>query len=136
MNWKNNKNLLFVNSAVALLCAITFFFFGPLEIILSSPSEFWFSATDILPIVIVATIVCFVIVFAIQVCSYKLNNKLGKSITGIFAGIGLAIYIQGNWTFVNYGVMDGTPIDWTSFGNIRRWSFDGNYHNCSMEQRN
>lgn len=117
MNWiKNNMNQLFISSAIALLCAITFFFFGPLEIILSSPSEFWFSATDVLPIVVVATIVCFVLIFIIQVCSYKLSEKLGKLISGVFAGVGLAVYIQGNWTFVNYGIMDGTPIDWTSFG--------------------
>ena len=117
MSWiKNNKKILFVSSAVALLCAITFFFFGPLEIILSSPLEFWFNVMDVLPIVLVATIVCFVFVFIVQICSYKLNNKLGKLITGVFAGVGLAVYIQGNWTFANYGIMDGTPIDWASFG--------------------
>ena len=78
-NFKLFKENIILELLCSLLLSFTLFFFGPLEIFLSAPTEFWFSISDIL------------------------------------IALGIGFYIQGNWTFINYGKMDGTPIDWSNY---------------------
>lgn len=97
---------------VALLCSVTFFLFGPMEIVMSGSDEFWFHARDILPMSLLYTAIAFAVIFCL---TYFLSKK-SAVIIGIFFGLGLALYVQGNYTFTDYGVMDGHPIDWSAFG--------------------
>jgi len=109
---ENNMGMII---AVSLLLTITVFFFGPLEIFLSKPAEFWFSVFDVLPIILVSTLAVFLFLFGILLLISSFGQKALKIVTSVLAGIGMAFYVQGNWTFVNYGEMDGTPIDWSSY---------------------
>lgn len=97
---------------VALFISMTFFVFGPLEMIMSNASEFWFSVMDVLPYIGLCAALCFAVVFTI---SFFAASKI-RIIYPVLLGFGLALYVQGNFMFVNYGVMDGTPIDWNGFG--------------------
>lgn len=101
--------------AVSLLVSMTFFFFGPMEIFLSEPAEFWFSISDIIGLIVLSTAACFLIVFVILLLVSFLGENVFYVIASVLAAVGLGLYIQGNWTFVGYGSMDGTPIDWSSY---------------------
>jgi len=109
---KKNMYLIF---ATILLISITIFLFGPLEIFLSEPAEFWFSVYDILPVILVGTIGSFFMLFILFLFVSLFGEKVLNIVISIIAGIGVALYIQGNWTFVNYGEMDGTAIDWSNY---------------------
>ncbi len=111
---KLKENILLIVS-ISLCMAFTVFFFGPVEIILSSPSEFWFSVIDILPIILISTLMCFCAIFGILSLFLLISKKVFIIGTSIVSGITFALYIQGNWTFVDYGKMDGTTIDWSKY---------------------
>lgn len=105
--------------ACALHVAFTFFFFGPLEIFLSSPQEFWFSASDVIGLVSFSTFSCFMAIMGVQYVVSFWGEKALRICSSVFGAVGLGFYIQGNWTFINYGKMDGTPINWTAYS---RWA--------------
>ena len=113
---KTNKAMVLFS---ALLVSLTFFFFGPLEILLSSSSEFWFSIEDVLLLIVGATALSMLCMLLIYVFASLIGDKLLVFICSLFGGLGVSMYIQGNWTFVDYGIMDGTPINWNTFG---KWS--------------
>lgn len=52
--------------ASSLLLSFTLFFFGPLEILLSSPLEFWFSASDVIGLFLISTLLCFSATMGLQ----------------------------------------------------------------------
>lgn len=109
---KKYKENIKLSLYISLLISFTFCVFGPLEMIMSNASEFWFSVMDVLPYIGLCALLCFACVFAI---SFLVASKT-KMIYPVLLGLGLALYVQGNFMFVSYGVMDGTPIDWSSFG--------------------
>ena len=117
--WKENAKLTLL---LSLLVSVTFCIFGPLEIVLSNSFEFWFQVSEIFPTVLIF----FGATFAILFLCLSLISTFSDFVFPLIFGFGLALYIQGNFTFVDYGVMDGTPIDWNSFGawpviNILLW---------------
>lgn len=102
----------------ALVIAFTFCVFGPLEIVMTSRSQFWFTIKDIAPTIGVAFGSIFLLSMLIgYVCVYLVKWPIvGRIWEALSYGSGIALYIQGNYTFVDYGVMDGSPIDWDNFG--------------------
>lgn len=102
--------------ASSLLLSFTFFFFGPLEIMLSNPWEFWFfSASDVTGLFFISTLFCFFITIGIQYLASFGGNSISKICSSVIGALGFCFYIQGNWTFTDYGKMDGTPINWSSY---------------------
>lgn len=97
----------------SLLLSFTFFVFGPLQMYLSNTSEFWFKLRHIIPAIIVSFFVVFIIITGISFIIPK-NNR--KHYVALIFGIGFALYIQGNFINLDYGVLDGTEIDWSSYG--------------------
>lgn len=102
--------------ACSLLLSFTFFFFGPLEIMLSNPMEFWFfSASDVTGLFCISTLCCFIFAMGIQYLASFGGNRILKICSSLLGGLGFCFYIQGNWTFTDYGTMDGTPINWDAY---------------------
>ena len=83
--------------------------FGPLELYLNNLNEFWFPITDILWVIIICGILVFSILMVL--CSLLKGKAHIIAVTLIFS-LGLGFYFQGNILNVNYGVLDGTVIDW------------------------
>lgn len=110
------KNSLGILIAVSLLLPITIFFFGPLEILMSQSREFWFDVGDVLPLILGCTVGSFVILFLICCGLSVFGRFVQKIVLGVLAAIGIAFYLQGNWSFVSYGKMDGSSIDWSGYG--------------------
>ena len=108
---------LFLEIAVALLVSITFFCFGPLEMILAEPLEYWFTLSNVAPIVAIATMACALLLILIFFVFAFFGEKTLHIVLALAGGIGLVMYIQGNWMFVSYGNMDGSSIDWSLYSN-------------------
>lgn len=102
--------------ASSLLLSFTFFFFGPLEIMLSNPLEFpFFSAADVTGLSFVSTLICFVSAMGLQYLASFGGDRILKICSSVLGALGFCFYIQGNWTFTDYGRMDGTLINWKSY---------------------
>lgn len=111
----NFKKYLILELLTSGMVSMTLCLFGPLEIILSQPVEFWFSVKDVLPVVVAFFAIVFVgLVLVFLLCSL-INEKTLLITISVVAALGICAYVQGNWTFVNYGSMDGTPIEWSNY---------------------
>ena len=104
---------------VSILLSLTISFFAPLEIFLSQSGEFWFTTSDVILELSICFIVFSLFIFGIQILSTRINKNLGKIITILLLILGGLIYIQGNFSFVKYGIMDGSPINW---GNYKKYA--------------
>ena len=103
--------------AVSLLGVITLFLFAPLEFFLSQPANFWFSVKDVFLLLLLETIIVFLFIYFLLFFTSK--TKIYKYLFVLLFSLGLAFYLQGNWTFVRYGEMDGTPINWAAY---KKWA--------------
>lgn len=97
----------------SLFLTFTFFVFGPLQMYLTNKNEFWFKLTHILPTIILSFIMIFTI---LNLFAIIIPKKLKKYYAAFIFGLGFALYIQGNFINLNYGVLDGSEIDWNSYG--------------------
>lgn len=100
---------------ISLLISVTLFLFGPLEILLTQSGEFHFGVSDVFGWMIVVTCISTAVCFSVLAALSKLGRGVRNVATTLLLVIGLLFYIQGNWTHVNYGIMDGTPIDWSKY---------------------
>lgn len=113
--WSTFKENLRLEIASSLLLSFTFFFFGPLEIMLSNPIEFHFSVSEVTGLFFISTLFCFIVTMGIQYLASFGGNRILKICSSALGTLGFGFYIQGNWTFIDYGEMTGTPISWSSY---------------------
>lgn len=112
---KREKLLNRIKEAIpySLLLSFTFFIFGPLQLFISNNNEFWFKLEHILPMIIISFLISLVLSTTILIV---LSQNIRKYIAAVIFGLGFALYIQGNFINFDYGVLDGTEIDWGSYG--------------------
>lgn len=101
-----------LNASVSLLVCFTFLLFGPLQLYLTNISDLWFTITDILPMLLLSfTIVFLCLIGVLSV----VNEKFHSILCALVFGLGIALYIQGNFLAIRYGVLDGTTIAWEEY---------------------
>ena len=96
--------------AIAFLICFTFFIFGPLEFYMISTGEasFYFGISNILGWCLIWFVLSSIVLVVIQ--------SIGKKIiSAILFAIGVGVYVQGNYINPNYGVLNGSEIDWTIY---------------------
>ncbi len=103
----------------AAFLSFTFCIFGPIEIYITNISEFWFSIGDIFWMSILAGVVSCGILTLI---GFLLPGALRKWYSCILIGLGIVLYIQGNFIQTNYGVLDGREIQWDAYGSVAIWN--------------
>jgi hypothetical protein len=96
----------------AALLVFTFFIFGPSALYFGNAQELWFSIADILPIIAIAGIAVFAI---LNVAYVALPNAIKDFFTALVWGLGIALYMQGDFFQIRYGVLDGREIDWGAY---------------------
>ncbi|MDR0558047.1 MAG: hypothetical protein LBG43_09355 [Treponema sp.] len=96
----------------ALLLVFTFFIFGPGDLYFGNAQELWFSITDILPIIVIAGIAAFTV---LNVVYFVMPDKAKSFFAAFVWGIGVALYMQGNFLQIRYGLLDGQEIDWNAY---------------------
>lgn len=112
-NAKPSKYLkrIFYLLPATLLLTFTIFIFAPIEMYISNADEFWFLLKDIIPVVIlyftIATVLSCVLGAFIK------NKKIFYIYNAIVLGLGLGLYIQGNFLNNDYGILDGSSIEWS-----------------------
>lgn len=90
----------------------TFFGFGTVELYISNPSEFWFTAKDIFPTIILIAIIAFLI---LTILVFFLPQHIYEYVLVLIWGITIALYIQGNFLPNDYGALNGVEILWENY---------------------
>ena len=99
-----------------IIVAFTFSFmicvFAPLDAFWGNMEEYWFGITDIIPIILLVFIVSLVITisFSLLLSHTRASSSLFTLVT-VFM---LFFYVQGNFIPRNYGVLNGSEIEWNS----------------------
>ena len=91
------------------------FVFAPLELYLSNKEYFFFNGNEMVSFIILFFFTSFISGGVILLFINKISQHGIKVIIGAIMGITLALYIQGNFILINYGTMDGSPIEWSKF---------------------
>ena len=95
-----------------LLLTVTITFFGPIELYYTNYEEFWFTRQDVFVVVSILGIGCFV---CFTILGLILKGKVRDIFTCLTFAIGIALYVQGNYVNIDYGVLNGEEIDWASY---------------------
>ena len=107
-----------------LLCPVffltcTFFIFGPIELYVSNITELWFSFGDVLWPSLLTFFIVSIFFFIIGVF---LQGRWREYYICLLVGIGLALYIQGNFIRTDYGTLDGRAIQWENYKLTAVWN--------------
>lgn len=108
--------------ALALSFSFMFFVYAPLEVFLGNTNEFWFDITHLAPIVLICFLISSAVIILFLELLYKFLYPKSKNakrafyiIYMIMLMIFIGLYIQGNYIPRDYGVLDGSTIDWSSY---------------------
>ena len=95
-----------------LLLVVTITIFGPLELYFTNFEEFWFTQKDVLIVACIQMLICITVLSLIGVL---LRGKARDIYSGVLFAAGIALYLQGNYANINYGVLNGEEIDWSAY---------------------
>ena len=85
-----------------LLLTITIAIFGPIELYYTNYEEFWFSCQDVFIVAAILGIGCFGFLIILGLI---LKDKARDIFSCLVFVIGVALYIQGNYANIDYGVL-------------------------------
>lgn len=96
-----------------ILAIVAFIFnlliFAPIEIYCTNEQEFWFDLSDILPVILILSVIVMGVLFLIL----KLIKKNKRHIfVRVLTILTIGLYIQGNFMNFGYGKLDGRVILW------------------------
>ena len=105
------------NMQAWLLLAFAFSFmvciFSPIDVYYANADEFWFSLGQMLSVCLIVFFLVFVLLALFFFIIGRL--KFSQGIMAFFLMLFVYFYIQGNYIPRNYGVMNGTEIEWNRF---------------------
>lgn len=90
-----------------------FCFFAPLDAFFANRDEFWFSLPQLLPILAITFVLSTTIFFILTLLIHA--SKAASVIYGFLLFLYLFFYIQGNYIPRNYGVLNGTEVEWSNY---------------------
>lgn len=102
-------------TALFLSLAVNFMFciLGSVDAFFANATEFWFNIWQMLVPMALAFVICTAVLTAVLYFLGKL--KIGRIILSLVLCLSVYFYIQGNYVPRNYGVLNGTDIDWASY---------------------
>lgn len=86
--------------------------YAPYKLYLNNSGEFWFNLRTIWAIPFVTFIVVFAVSTAIGILA---KGTFRYAYLGMLFGLGVCLYIQGNFMGLNIGRINGTNIDWSMY---------------------
>ncbi|MCI8348237.1 MAG: membrane protein insertase YidC [Firmicutes bacterium] len=103
-----------IAAITSFLLAFTLCVFGPLELYLTNHEDLWFGLDAIIPIIAVIFSIGFILSTLVGALP---KGKLHIYIICLIFGVALALYVQGNFLNIDYGVesLNGTEIKWEDF---------------------
>lgn len=104
------KNIHIILSMILLL--VTIAIFGPVELYCTNYEEFWFSPKNMM----IVSIILFVVIGILGgIIGLLLKGKAREVYSCILFSVGIALYLQGNYININYGVLNGKDINWGQY---------------------
>lgn len=97
---------------IAFCFALTVFLFAPIELFISNRTQFWFHLGDILPMLLGLTAGAVVLLF---ILSQIMPSGASAYFNSLVFSITILFYVQGNYISSNYGILDGTEIEWENY---------------------
>ena len=95
-----------------LLLVVTITIFGPLELYFTNFEEFWFTQKDVIIVVCIQVLICITV---LSLVGALLRGKVRDIYSGVLFAAGIALYLQGSYANINYGVLNGEEIDWSAY---------------------
>ena len=112
------KNLMTL-AIMSLFFAFTFFVFGTLQLYIQNIGGFEFTINAVIVPVAITFCAVFLVVFLFGLL---LKGKFKEWYIYLIFGGTLALYIQGNFVFTDYGILNGTPINWGNYQTTAIWN--------------
>ncbi len=110
---KSQRDIIIPALSASFLLSTTLCFFGPATIYYTNIFEFFFTFSDIFPLLVSLTIV---VGLLLTVAILRLfTGKIHRTIVCFVFSLGLLFYIQGNIFIWNYGLLDGHEIVWNNY---------------------
>ena len=106
------KTKLKLGVVLSLFFVFTVFFYGPVGIYLANADELKFGLGVVIKDSLIISLIMFVF---IVLFSLIVPKKLFKWYMLLVLGVGLGFYVQGNYINYDYGVLDGTDIEWGNY---------------------
>ena len=110
MKWFK-KNAHWLLSITLMLMTVTVF--GPLELYFTNGTELWFGFSDVVTVSLILTLICGAVLYGI---GFLLKGKVRRIYGAAIFLLAVALYVQGNYANIDYGILDGDAIDWSAFG--------------------
>lgn len=110
-----NRNKVFFSEIVILFVCFMLFIFAPFEIYLSSKEEFFFEGYEMIEFFVLCFFCLFVALSVANVICVLISKKLHNVFWVVIFSLAISFYIQGNYIVVDYGVLDGTAINWGDY---------------------
>lgn len=98
-----------------LLLSFTVFVFSIFELYLSNKNYFFFGGDDLVTFSFLLFITFSLCLYLSIICISLLNSKVSRFFITLIWSTAIALYVQGNFVPADYGMMDGTPIDWNLY---------------------
>ncbi|MBN7774042.1 sulfatase-like hydrolase/transferase [Clostridium aminobutyricum] len=98
-------------ASISFFLSFTLFVFGPLELYLDNKEELWFGIMSLTPIIIIGGSLSFLSLYFLM----SNRSSLNKYIKATLFGIAISTYLQGNFLVINYGLLDGSAIEWKQY---------------------
>ena len=111
-----NENLL---SFIVIFFAISSLLLGTIQLYSSNITELYFSLSDVIKPILILCIAFIVIAFLI---SLLFKGEIKRVIQLLVFGVGLALFIQGNFVSTNYGTLNGEEIIWSNYKFTAIWN--------------
>ena len=105
--YKLNSSLLFIGFLL--------FIFAPFELYFANIDDLWFTVYHFAPYLLIGFVIYTVLVICWECFVARHFAKVWDAIVCVLFCLAFACYIQGNFFLVNYGQLDGQPIDWSKY---------------------
>ena len=106
------KRRLAFSAVVSAALAFTLCFFGPLDLFFNNYEEVWFHLHDIIGGVVCTALIVFA---AATLAGTLLRGKLHSIYVALLFGGTLGLWVQGSFMNINYGILDGTDVNWGAY---------------------
>ena len=116
-NTKQNRKFrrLLPGLAVAFAACFLLFLYAPLELYLTNPLEFWFTAGQMLPYALGLFAIFFVVLALLLAAAERISPKLFTALTALGFIALVCTWIQGSFLVRSLPALNGEVVDWGAY---------------------
>ena len=116
-----NKKVISENlvSFIVICFIISSLLFGTIQLYSANSAELYFSLGDVLKPIL---LLCLAFIAVAYLISLLFKGETKKIIQLLVFGIGVALFVQGNFVTTNYGTLNGEEIIWSEYKFTAIWN--------------